>query len=344
MNARSPGQSSEGWFSTSGPEYDVALSSRCRLVRNLAAYPFPDFMHKKQREELSARVEAVLSELWPQATHIRLDELPDVERMVLVERNLVSLELSRREKVELYLHENGRLALLVNGRDHVHLQALAPGLELAQSMQELWAVEQVLDRALPFAATLQFGYLTSSVEDLGTGMSASVMLHLPALVESRWLTPALRTIVDEDVGLKAFGGEPERSTAAIYQLFNKLSIGSAENEILEKLEDAVIQLIHYERNAREALDANRGEKLQEEIAGAAETLRTSRTISDSEAYQALSRLRLGVALGNIDEMLFEEITSLFYRCQRSHITVMANGSDAGEQRATLLRDALRIRR
>lgn len=337
-------EAGSGWFSMPGPEHDVAVSTRVRLVRNVASYPFPGFMTLDQVQELSRGIAEFMSTYWPKATHLTFGDLSSVERQILVERNLVSREVAAAPHGELYIHEGERMQVAVNGIDHLHLQALVPGFDLEEQVEQLWHLENALDEALRFAATLQFGYLTSHTEDLGTGMRASVMLHLPALVERGWLAPALRTIVDEDIGLKAFGLEAENSTGAMYQLFTKLSIGCAENEMLEKLEDAVSQLIHYERSAREASGADRDQELLDGVAQAAETIRSARTISDAEAYRALSWLRLGVALGSINEMLFEEVTSLFFRCQASHIAAATGGSDDGEQRATLLRNALRNRR
>jgi protein arginine kinase len=333
-----------GWFSAAGPEQDVAVSTRLRLVRNVSAYPFPDFMSEEQADELSSLVRYHMEDLWPGSTRLVLGELTSLERMILVERNLVSREVAEAPRAELYIHQSEQYQLVVNGREHLHLQAISPGFAFEECVKRVFDLEQELDQRLRFAATLQFGYLSSRTADLGTGMRASVMLHLPALMEREWLMPALKTIVDEEIGLKAFGGAPDDSTAAMYQLFTKLSIGCAENEMLEKLEDAVTQLIHYERNAREATGVTRGDELRKRVAGAAASLRNTRTMSDAEAYRALSWLRLGIALGTIEKMLFEEVTSLFFRCQASHMAAAGGNGDDGEQRAKLLRNALRNRR
>ncbi len=338
-----------GWFSRSGPLYDVAVSSRVRLARNLHGYRFPDRMS----EDEAAVVEQLISSAWveegePQMR--RLSELSPVSRRVLVERNLIAPQFGPTGSGRFCIAADESYAVSLNDRDHLRVSAMQPGLNLEPVQTVCSRIEQLLDAKLRFAAALDWGYLTADLTDAGTGQRVSVLLHLPALEAGGELKRVVRETGGTEIRFQAFPLAHGDSLGSVYLVSNRDGITLDEQQSVEKVEDCAATLVHYERSERERLVRIRGDEVRDGVARALEIVTRSQRLSDTEMFQVLSWLRLGVAVGLYDETRLENVTALYFLGQRAHVMRQAGLDDdedierVNEQRAQLLRAAFGINR
>jgi protein arginine kinase len=339
---------STSWFSDFGPEQDVVMSSRVRLARNIVGYRFPGYMESGEREEL----ESAISEYFADREEYRRFETDeDGLRRLLVERNLFPAE-SAVDAGPLYLRDDERLAAQVNHTDHLRIVSLRSGLAVTDALDDADEVDDGLEEEFPFSVSLEWGYLTARLDDLGTGIRASTMLHLPALNRMDLLAEALGSVWKEGFSVRGFALEGAESLGDVYQVATRQSLGIAEEELVEKLERATMQLVHYERRVRESMMDSRKGETEDAVYRAMGILSYSRCLTRTEAFRLLSWLRLGVALGMAREITLAQATSLFFLTQRSHVVHSLKGygiddytqENEDEQRAVLLRRYLESRR
>ena len=322
-----------GWFSRPGDDYDVAVSSRVRLARNLSVLPFPhEASEDERREVVDGVVEAVgkaaaESDNPSDAPFARL-ELADCGPHgpgVLVERNLVSPEFASGGEGTVILRNDQESAVTVNDVDHLRIISFKPGRGVAEAYHEADELDRSLERLLPYAVSIDLGYLTTELKNLGTGLRASVMLHLPGLARKRELQQAFRALPETGISVRGFRSRENGSLGDMFQISNQITLGVSEEEILAKLEGATQQLVHYERHARDELV--RQPSVEDRVYRAYGTLAYARRMSDLEGIEELSWLRFGVAMGIINAVELADATSLFFLSQRSHVTVAAKESD-----------------
>jgi protein arginine kinase len=322
------------WFTKTGPEGDVVLASRVRLARNLIEYPFPDTLSRDQERKVRDRLAgafAKLPERW-NFTILYLKDLSPLEKRLLLERNIVSRAFSLAQEKALVLDDSQRLSALFNEQDHLKLSSVREGLALQEAFREADELDSQLEESLPFACNLEWGYLNSSFLDLGTGMRASLMFHLPGLVSAGLIDGALKVIAQVGLSVKGFFSRRKSSLGDIYQISNQISLGLSEEEILENLAGVAKPLIDYERKAREQLLEQRRIELEDKVFRAWGILSSCRSIGAREASTLLSRLRLGINLGLISEVPLETATSLFFFSQKSHVQA---ASDAAMDEAAI---------
>jgi protein arginine kinase len=294
------------WMRPSGAETDVVLSSRIRLARNLSGIPFPNRADVKQRADVIAQTEAVLPELAKsghQYAFIRLDNLSPLERLVLVERHITSPHhVHEPSERGIILQEDAAVSILVNEEDHLRIQCMRPGLDLAEAFDTANRIDDLLESQLDFAYNEQFGYLTSCPTNIGTGLRASVMLHLPGLVMTKQIQRMVTAATQLGLAVRGIYGEGTEASGNIFQLSNQLTLGYSEQEIADNLTSVARQVVEQERNARRVLLADAGNSLTDRIWRAYGVLRYARSISGQEAIALLSEMRLGVDLGILDEV------------------------------------------
>ncbi len=333
-----------GWFSRSGPLYDVAVSSRVRLARNLHGYRFPGRMGEDEAAVVEQLISsALIGEGCPQIR--RLSELSPLSRRMLVERNLISPQLGSIGGGMFCVAADESYAVLLNDRDHLRISAVQPGLDLETVQTACSQTEQSLDGKLRFAAALDWGYLTADLADAGTGQRVSVLLHLPALETGGELKRVVRETGGAEIRFQAFPLAHGESLGSVYLVSNRDGITLDEQQSVEKVEDCAATLVHYERSERERLLRTRGDELRDGVARALEIVTRSQRLSDTEMFQVLSWLRLGVAVGLYGETRLENVTALFFLGQRAHVMRHAGLDDdedielVNEQRAQLLQAA-----
>ncbi len=289
------------WLGGEGPAADVVLSSRIRLARNLEAVPFPSRMNGEAARTVIAEVEQSLGELQadlgPITLH-RLQEVPPLLRQALVEKHLISPQLARAaETAALVLRPDEGVSIMVNEEDHLRLQGLAAGLQLENLWDLVGRADDALERRLDYAFSPRLGYLTACPTNTGTGMRASVMMHLPGLVMAKQDQALFSALSKVGIAVRGLYGEGTAALGNIFQVSNQVTLGQSEREILVNLQGVCQQVVDRERKVRSQLHRTRRDELEDRVWRAYGILSTARVMSTREAMALLSDLRLGVDLG-----------------------------------------------
>lgn len=336
-----------GWFSSPGSDDDVAVSSRVRLARNLMDIPFPPTLSKEEEEQVQLQVIGAFSELSDTFDTIYLDRLAPLDRKILLEQNIISQDFCVSPNKLVLLNRDGRMSAMVNEEDHLRLACLDTGLRLKEVYEQADALDSRLEDKLRFAASIEWGYLASRLENAGTGLRASVMLHMSALVNDGTIGWVLKRVNQMGLQIKGYWGEGDNSLGDMYQISNPLSIGLREKEILSSVEEAAREMVEYERKAREEMMASRRIELEDRVHRAFGVLSSCRLISSKEAITLLSAVRLGISLGIITQPQREVITSLMIQAQKAHVQKSLDQTDDDADnklvdytRAKLIRHAL----
>lgn len=345
------------WFSTADEDTDVAISSRVRLSRNLAdhAYPSPSGLAVGEGHDVEAATEligrTVRAELMPDVFDAESLEVyplklePTVSHL-LVERRLVDEPLPQR----LFVTGDESTAIAIGTADHLRIATLWHGIHIDAALAAARAVDRILEGSLNFAASLDLGYLSTSIMNLGTALRVSVLVHLPALARLGRIDEIQRSIHASDFDLTPDDQfTVDDGESAIFRLSNCRTLGLEENDITTKLEDHARALVHYERVAREELVDAGGPELTDSVYRALGILRYARRLGADEALTLLSSLRLGIVAELVGGVAAEIVTSLFFLSRDSHVRAVMHqegGSDGdGEEniqsaRARLIREAL----
>ncbi len=329
------------WYEKSGNCGDVVCSTRVRLARNLKQYPFPARATIKQREAVEQKVRDALmsgnSILSKEFRFLPLDHLSEEEAVSLVERHIVSPEFisDRRGKAAL-ISEDESFSIMINEEDHLRIQVLREGLSLKEAAETADRIDTLLSETLEFAYDPEFGYLTQCPTNLGTGMRASVMLHLPALTESGAMSRISANLSKLGLTIRGTYGEGSKAIGALYQLSNQITLGLSENEAIENLQSITVQLMEEERKAR----AQMSDEIvwQDKIDRAAGILKTARVLSSSEFMELLSYIRFGISTGVLQGLTIEELNALSVKVQPA--TLMAQAGKSLDQNE---RDVLRAK-
>ena len=327
------------WYEKAGSCGDVVVSTRVRLARNLKQYPFPARASASQREAVERQVKDALlsgnSILSKEFRFVPLENTTQEEAVSLVERHIVSPEFiaDRRGKAVL-ISADESISIMVNEEDHLRIQVLREGFSLKEAAETADRIDTLLSENLDFAFDPELGYLTQCPTNLGTGLRASVMLHLPGLTESGAMPRIASNLSKLGLTIRGTYGEGSKSIGALYQLSNQITLGLSENEAIENLRSITVQLMEEERKAR----AQMSEEIawQDKIDRAAGVLKSARVLSSSEFMELLSYIRLGLSTGVLQGVTTQELNALMVNAQPA--TQMAR---AGKQLDETQRDVLR---
>ena len=321
----------KGWFSEGGPDEDVVLSSRARIVRNLSGYVFPYKLSENEVSQVQDSVRQAFNKIKPEKEiqTVTLEDLSVIERRKLIERHFVSQDYSL-EKDRLVVFDTANLlSAVVNVRNHLQMAAFAGGFDLEKAYERVSSVEHLLEQYLDFSVSLDKGYLSADIKNCGTGLQASLLLHLPALEYSSMIERAFKKVMDSGYDIKGYTGEDEGSLGALYELYNPVAIGQSEKELLQKLAYIASQLVDYERRAREEMKRHRRVELEDIVYRALGTLKYCRIIEEKEAMQLLAKVRLGAVLGwlDISPVL---INSLLILVGKAHIQQLISSGETAD--------------
>jgi len=309
---------SPGWFSQPGSDNDVVVSTRLRLSRNLSGHQFASNLDAGENEAVQSDIRNAFSGLGEEYHYCPMADLAPVERRMLLERNLISQDFSLQTAKAAVLREDFKFCAMVNEIDHLRMGLIYSGSAFSDLWQELNRIDSRLEDSLDYAVSLEWGYLTADVSNVGTGLKASAMVHLPALVETGMIDKALKAVVQLGYSVKGFFSDTENSLGYLYQIANPVSIGENEEDLLGKLDGVVNQLVHYERTAREELLKKGRLGMEDKIYRALGTLLHCRIIESKEAIDALNLVRFGIECGMIS-LPIPVVTSLLFLSQKSHI-------------------------
>ncbi|WP_440897226.1 protein arginine kinase [Amphibacillus sp. Q70] len=339
------------WMQEEGPDHDIVLSTRIRLARNFTDVPFPLMAAEEELKIVSNWIKEHFSEKsfaqYENFEYFAMEDLKPLEKQVLVEKHLVSPFLVERQKESgVLLSKNEQVSLMVNEEDHMRLQLYFPGLQLERGLEEAFKFDDWLEEKIDYAFDENRGYLTSCPTNVGTGIRASVMMHLPALTltgKIRKMVPAINQL---GFVVRGIYGEGSEAAGNIYQISNQVTLGRSEQDIIQDLHSVVEQLIARERDARQMLIDQSGLRLEDRIFRSYGILKHSRIIESKEAAKCLSDLRLAIDIGYIKNLSTAILNELMTLTQPAFLQQYAQETLTPEQRdmkrATIIRERLRL--
>lgn len=297
------------WYLENGKDSDVVLSTRIRLARNISNIPFESKCSKEDMKKVIDKLET--ENIGYNLKLLKLKDMDDITKLSLVEKRLVSPEFarSRNEDGAILINEEENICIMVNEEDHLRIQVFSAGLETKSLLDLAIELDEKINKCIDYATNEKYGFLTSCPTDAGTGMRASVMLHLPALTETGNIRKVLDIINSFGMNIRGIYGEGSTPQGDIYQISNKQSLGITEKDIIKNLELITEKIIEQERLARKHLGKNTIE-LEDTVYRAFGILNNCRKITLSEARSLMSKVKLGTDLGIIKEMTDSKIRKL----------------------------------
>ncbi len=340
------------WLKGAGPHSEIVISSRVRLARNLAGFPYVNRSNKRQQREIidACHEQICTKRLAENVLWVDLESSPILDRHLLVERHLISKHHAEADGVARAVAIGGdeTFAIMINEEDHLRIQVLRSGMQLAEAYDQIDRIDDVLEERLDYAFSRRFGYLTACPTNVGTGIRVSVMLHLPALKLTGEIEKVKRAARDMHLAVRGLFGEGSEALGDLFQVSNQSTIGKSEPEVLADFETSVVpQIIAYEQQARQALLKQRVALLDDKIWRAWATLTHARVLSTEETLALLSHVRMGVNLGRLDTTDIRTINELFLLIQPAHLQRLAHAemtpADRRVERARLVRQRLGAR-
>lgn len=321
---------SQKWYHSSGPEGDVVLSTRIRLARNLSTLPFPGSMSRDQRKTMVDTVREAMKQ--QDLVCLEMENVSENDAMSLVERHLVSPDFIRDTALRsLFLSRDESVSVMVGEEDHLRIQVMQSGLQLEAAYAAADALDTALDEQLSFAFDERLGYLTQCPTNLGTGMRASLMLHLPALQETGAVRKLANTVSKLGLTMRGIYGEGTRPEGAVYQLSNQITLGISEKEAIRNLEGIVAQIIKEERSARTALCEN--PRYADTVCRSLGILRYAKLLTYEELLSLSAYLRVGIAGGILpDTLSFDQLNALMNDMQPATLMMLARREMTPEER------------
>ena len=290
------------WYQTKGPKDDIAVSSRIRLARNLSGIPFPARMTNNERMELNVKVKKAIMEsntpFSKSLKYIDMRDVPETQKYAMVERHIISPEFAKlKDESAVILSPDESISIMIGEEDHIRIQVISSGLQLTEAYDVAERIDSLLHGSLQFAFDNNLGFLTECPTNLGTGLRASVMLHLPALENSGEIEELANSIAKIGFTVRGMYGEGSKSAAALYQVSNQVTLGLSEKNALENLNIITTQLMEKELESRKKIDTI---SLEDICFRALATLQSARILTSSEMMQLISRVKLGQSMGILE--------------------------------------------
>ena len=299
----------EKWYRQSGEQSDMVISTRIRLARNISGFPFPNRMNEEQVAQVKQLVREAVAQIG--GLELEYKELAQLEQrdvLALVERHLISYEFASKGTGALLLSPDERISIMICEEDHLRIQVLSSGLDLTAAYTLADLVETALDERLHFAFDERLGYLTQCPTNLGTGMRASLMLHLPALQECGGIRQLSGNVSKLGLTIRGAYGEGSQAQGAFYQMSNQVTLGIAETSAIENLQGIAKQIMKQEQAAREQL--LKTPSFEDRVWRSYGLLSYARSMSNEEALKLLSNVRVGLCLGILDGVSIDAVTAL----------------------------------
>lgn len=334
------------WLAVGASDGPV-VSSRIRLARNVKDVAFPGWAGAEECDRLWARLEPVLVQLpaFQPATAVAMGSLDELGKQILFERHLISRDHAEKDKGSgLVFREDECLSVMVNEEDHLRLQGMRPGLSLRAIWEEVNRLDTEIESCVDYAFSPKLGYLTACPTNVGTGMRASVMLHLPGLVLMNEMNPVIKGMGKIGIAVRGLWGEGTEATGNMFQISNQMTLGETEEQIVGVIDQIVQELIEHERNARERLLERRETVLRDHVGRALGILSHAHILTSKEALDLLSGLRLGIDLGILKGVRREVVDELMLLTQPGHLQKLVSKNlkpkERDRYRARLVRERL----
>lgn len=326
------------WFMNNGENSDVVVSTRVRLARNIDNFPFPQKLDAQNGTLVIESVKNALdSEYSERLNYIDLTKKNDTELSALVEDHLISNEFCKSTVYPkmLITNEENNISIMVNEEDHLRIQAIFPGFALNEAYTAAQNVDEAIEKKQTYAFDDTLGYLTSCPTNLGTGLRASVMVHIPALCKSGYLKSLSSILTKLGLTVRGLYGEGTEGHGCFFQISNQITLGIDENAAIEKLQSAVKQIIAKEREQRKLITED--VSMQDKLCRSVGILKTARKMSAAEAIQLISDARLCAHTGLVEGLQGINLLKLMIDIMPSHIILQ----NSLAQNNALQRDTLR---
>ena len=325
------------WMRHDGPDSDIVISSRIRIARNISHHPFPMLATNQQsREVMEQLIQVARSDRLGDCGKFDifiLSELSELEKKVLVEKHLISPGLANESRSgALLLDENESISIMINEEDHLRIQCLYPGFQIKEAWTLADRIDDVFEEAVDYAFDEKRGYLTSCPTNVGSGIRASVMMHLPALVMTQQINRILSAITQVGLAVRGLYGEGSEAVGNLFQISNQITLGQTEEEIIDNLHSVARQIIEHEKAARERLMADTPIRVEDRVCRSYGILSHASIMDSKEAAQRLSDVRLGIDLGLISNVQPRAMNELMVMTQPGFLQQAFNVAMSPEQR------------
>lgn len=342
------------WLRSTDPIGDIhshiVLSSRIRLARNFKGLQFTNRSHEASLKEVETLMRGVLGTLKAadgrEYSNISLDKLSDIEREILVEKHLMSPQMGQKLPYRsLVVANDASVAIMVNEEDHIRIQTMEPGLRLQEALDHALTIDDAIESKCDYAFNERYGYLTACPTNVGTGMRASVMLHLPALAMTGRINRLIRSITQLGYSVRGLYGEGSQALGNIYQISNQVTMGISEEDTISQLQKILEKLVQEEVKAREAIKNGDFEAFEDRVWRAFGTLQYARRLSGEEALGLLSDVQLGMDLGVLPQHSADVFNELVVTTRPNFLSKYAGkenmtAAERDSYRAKVVRDRL----
>ncbi|MFC1489943.1 protein arginine kinase [Candidatus Latescibacterota bacterium] len=344
MNFDSIVHSIPEWLNNEGPESGIVISSRLRLARNIAGIPYA---HRSDDSKLGEIIVNVLD-----AAHVagfdpenffRIDSLDELHKTVFIERHLISPALAfKKGNCGVLVSEGENNSILINEEDHLRIQSLSSGFNPLAALKEIDKIDNKLSKAIEFSFSKKYGYLTACPTNIGTGLRASILIHLPALVLTKEIQRVIRSSAQLGLAIRGYYGEGSDIIGNLFQVSNQRSLGKNEHDIVDALISVVTQVMEYEKQAAVTLMNDAKNQTEDKIWRSIGILKTARMLSTREFMNLSSAARFGCYLGLIDKKYIKILNELLVLTQPGHLQMsfenMVDSSERDFLRAGLVRE------
>ena len=335
-----------GWLNR-GSSGGIVVSSRIRLARNVQGLAFPGWGGGAECSRVWDQLHAFIPEIdvMKPSVEMPMEELSDLDKQILFERHLVSRELVDKEQGSgVIVRKDETISVMVNEEDHLRLQAIRLGLDLDQAWRDINELDNRLEKEVRYAFSPSLGYLTACPSNVGTGMRASVMLHVPGLMLMKEIGPIVKGLGKIGLAVRGLGGEGTEAIGNMFQVSNQITLGEKEEDVFRNLEQIVLEMVEHEQNARKRLTQDKPEELQDHVGRAYGILTHAHVLTSKECLDLLSGLRLGLELGILSGIPSKLLDELLLLTQPAHLQKiqgrMLKPKERDRARAALVRERL----
>ncbi|MBS4535026.1 protein arginine kinase [Clostridium sp. D2Q-14] len=338
------------WLDGEGSDKDIVVSSRIRLARNIRDIKFPQELNNEMAEEIKNKVNnSVIADERNNDVfkYYDLKDINSTEQRVLVEKHLISPGLLQNSQIGGFLiRKDEKVTVMINEEDHIRMQVIYPGLNLEACWEEADKLDDIIEANTEYAFDEKIGYLTACPTNIGTGMRASVMLHLPSLVLTKQINGIFQAVSQIGLTVRGLYGEGSNAKGNLFQISNQITLGESEKDIMNKLKNIVQQLINNERQAREKIYKFNKIKIEDKIYRSLGILKNARIMNSEESMELLSDIKLGIEMNIIRNIGRKTINKLIIKTQPANVQSKynkdLNPNERDIKRAEIIRKELDI--
>ena len=331
------------WYDDLGFQSDIVLSTRVRLARNIKDIPFPGKMSEQDAQKVIENVENAIQRTNMDFVRHDILGLSPAEREQLVEKRFISPKLAKSTKPSaVFISEDNGISLMVNEEDHIRLQAIFAGFEGQRAYDIISRMDTVIAETIDYAVHQKYGYLTSCLTNVGTGIRISFMMHLPAICKANMAESLFAAMSKLGVTVRGMYGEGSKASGYLFQVSNQITLGVNEKDISDRLSDVVNQLVSKERELRSELLKREGVQLEDKIMRSVGILKTARLLSTKEMLTLFSNVRFGISLGLVKDIEPRVLNRLMVETSPAHLAGEADSPTRRDtERARLVRETLK---